>query len=58
MQWLLFYQSLEENNEDDSRDSVEVVGSIILDNECVCRYRRYLRILSAIAMEQNMRIEK
>ena len=52
------YQSPAENNEDDVRHSVEVVGSIILDNERVCRYQRYLRILSVIAMELNMRLEK
>ena len=52
------YQSPAENNEDDVRHSVEVVGSIILDNERVCRYQRYIRILSVIAMELNMRIEK
>ena len=52
------YQSPAENNEDDVRHSVEVVGSIILDNERVCGYRRYIRILSVIAMELNIRLER
>ena len=52
------YQSPAENNEDDVRHSVEVVGSIILDNERVCGYQRYLRILSTIDMEPNMWLEK
>ena len=58
MWWLIFYQAPTENNEDDVRHSLEVVGSIILGNERVCGYRRYPRILSVIAMELNIRIEK
>ena len=44
------YQIPAENKEHGTRDLPEVIGSIMRDNERICRCRRYLLILSALTL--------